>query len=247
MRQTPKGFRLHIGLFGRRNVGKSSLMNALLRRDRAIVTEVPGTTRDVLEEYINVRGVPFRIVDTAGIRETEDVVERIGVEKSREMARNAEFILLILNQNEALTDEDQRLLADTTKSLRVVVLNKADLESRIDVQALAVTVAPNPVIAVSAKQSEGLGALEDAMEAAVLGSGVNSGDIRYMTTARQAQLLQSAREDLQAAVDAAVAGATLDIVAVQLQGAYRGLGQVIGEEAGDDLLNEIFSRFCLGK
>jgi tRNA modification GTPase len=232
---------------GRPNVGKSSLLNALLRRERAIVTDIPGTTRDVLEEYVNVRGIPFRLVDTAGIRETVDVVERIGVERSREMVSDAELVLLVFNQDEDLTQEDRDLLAATRGVPRLIILNKADLAGRLDIQSLREMAPSDKFISISAKQSEGLGELEDAMADRVLGGQVTSTEASYMTNARQTSLLREARADLDLAIEAAQVGATLDIIAVQLQAAYASMGLVIGEEAGEDLLDEIFSKFCLGK
>lgn len=232
---------------GRPNVGKSSLMNALLRRDRAIVTDVPGTTRDVLEEYVNVRGIPFRLVDTAGIRETVDVVERIGVEKSREWVQAAQLLLLVLNRHESLTQEDVELMEITASAPRIVVLNKADLPAVVSEDEMRSRVGDSPVVTISARDVNGLGALEEAMEKMVFGTSAGLGDASYMANARQAQLLRDAKEDLEKAVEAAAMGATLDIVAVQLQAAYASLGLVIGEEVGEDLLDEIFSRFCLGK
>lgn len=234
-------------IVGRPNVGKSSIMNALLRRDRAIVTDIPGTTRDVLEEYVNVRGIPFRLADTAGIRDTADVVERIGVEKSRQMVQSAQLVLLVLNRNEPLTPEDVQLMEETAHVPRIVVLNKIDLPATLDISEIQSRAGESPVVEISAKEAEGLAALEEAMEKLVMGGMADRGDISYMTNARQSELLRAARQDLVAAVDAARAGATLDIIAVQLQSAYAALGRVIGEEVGEDLLDEIFSRFCLGK
>ncbi|WP_029422169.1 tRNA uridine-5-carboxymethylaminomethyl(34) synthesis GTPase MnmE [Alicyclobacillus macrosporangiidus] len=232
---------------GRPNVGKSSLLNALLRRERAIVTDIPGTTRDVIEEYVNLRGIPFRLVDTAGIRETEDVVERIGVERSREMVVQSELVLLVLNGSEALTEEDVQLLTETRGRPRVVVVNKSDLPSAWEDAEIRAWTGSDPVVHVSAKSASGLGMLEEEMERAVLGGEVRTAEAAYMTNARQADLLRRARRDLEDAVHAASIGATLDVVAVQLQAAYGSLGLVIGEEAGEDLLDAIFSQFCLGK
>ena len=232
-------------ILGRPNVGKSSLMNALLRQDRAIVTDIPGTTRDVIEEYANIGGIPFRILDTAGIRDTEDIVEKLGVERSREALREAEFVIVVLNSNEPLSLEDEELLLQTEGLPRVIVLNKSDLERRIDgVEPLA---GDSAVVELSLKAGRGLEELEHEMVLRATAGGVQMDDASYMTNARQNTLLQGVVDDLELAVEAAAAGATLDIIAVQLQSAYAGLGQVIGEEAGEDLLNEIFSNFCLGK
>ncbi|QSO49615.1 tRNA uridine-5-carboxymethylaminomethyl(34) synthesis GTPase MnmE [Alicyclobacillus mengziensis] len=232
---------------GRPNVGKSSLMNALLRRDRAIVTEIPGTTRDVLEEYANIGGIPFRIADTAGIRETEDIVERLGVERSREALREAEFIVVMLNRNEPLAADDERLLALTTNIPRVIAVNKIDLSMQLDEERLQMLAGNTPIVELSLKGGLGLRELETEMVKQVSSGGVRADDVSYMTNARQNSLLEAVIIDLEGAVEAAQNGATLDVIAVQLQSAYAGLGLVIGEEAGEDLLNEIFSNFCLGK
>jgi tRNA modification GTPase len=234
-------------IVGRPNVGKSSLMNALLRRERAIVTDIPGTTRDVLEEYVNVRGIPFRIVDTAGIRETSDVVEKIGVERSKEMVMEAEIALVVLDASRELSDEDIEILRSTERTPRIIVLNKMDLNAKIDENRVRELAKESPMVYISAKEAEGLANLEEAMERAIVGGQVTTMDASYMTNARQGRLLEEAEEDLKRAVEAAESGATLDIIAVQLQAAYASLGLVIGEEVGEDLLDEIFSQFCLGK
>jgi tRNA modification GTPase len=234
-------------IIGRPNVGKSSLMNALLRRERAIVTDIPGTTRDVLEDYVNVRGIPFRLLDTAGIRETGDVVEQIGVEKSKQMLREAELVLLVLDGAAKLEADDRRLLEESTGSERIVVVNKADLPPILDRDEVRQLAAGAPVVEVSARELRGLPELAAAMETEVMSGRTVDDDLTYMTTERQERLLGQARDELEEAVAAAEAGATLDIVAVQLQAAYATLGTVIGEEVGEELLDEIFSQFCLGK
>ncbi|QQE81514.1 tRNA uridine-5-carboxymethylaminomethyl(34) synthesis GTPase MnmE [Alicyclobacillus sp. SO9] len=234
-------------ILGRPNVGKSSLLNALLRRDRAIVTELPGTTRDVLEEYVNVRGIPFRLIDTAGIRETEDVVEQIGVTKSREFLETAELVFVLINGNEPLQQDDLLLLSETRKLHRIIVVNKSDLPQAVDEGSLRGLAGDSAVVKISAKEHDGLGALEDEMERLVLGGSVEAADLTYMANARQKRLLEDAESELQEAVAAAQMGVTLDMIAVQLQSAYASLGLVVGEEVGEELLDEIFSRFCLGK
>ncbi|MCL6452852.1 MAG: tRNA uridine-5-carboxymethylaminomethyl(34) synthesis GTPase MnmE [Alicyclobacillus sp.] len=234
-------------IVGRPNVGKSSLLNALLQRDRAIVTEIAGTTRDVLEEVVNVGGVPFRLADTAGVRETADVVEQMGVERTRQTVRDAQFVLVVLSAVDELAAEDWELLAQTTNTPRVLVVNKADLVDEARHQAWRARWPEETVVCTSMQTGEGLPDLREAMVAAVNRGHVEMEDLSYLGNARQLTLLQRAREELQLGVEAADSGATLDIVAVQLQEAYRALGLVIGEEAGEDLLDEIFSNFCLGK
>lgn len=232
---------------GRPNVGKSSLMNALLRRDRAIVTEIPGTTRDVLEEYANIGGIPFRIADTAGIRETEDIVERLGVERSREALSEAEFIVVMLNCHEPLVTDDERLLSLTMNIPCVIAVNKIDLSRQLDKERLQRLAGYTPIVELSLNSGLGLEELEIEMVKQVSRGGVRADDVSYMTNARQNSLLEAVIVDLEGAVEAAQNGATLDVIAVQLQSAYAELGLVIGEEAGEDLLDEIFSNFCLGK
>lgn len=232
---------------GRPNVGKSSLLNALLRRERAIVTDIPGTTRDIIEEYVNIRGIPLRLVDTAGIRETEDVVEKIGVNKSREMIEEAQLTLVVLNANEPLQQEDKRILKDTEGRTRLIILNKSDLPQTNDFITWEKSIQGSPIVRISAKEAKGIGQLEDVVLELILQGKASGGDMSYMTNERQARLLESAQADLSEAVDAARAGATLDLIAVQLQSVYAELGMVIGEEVREDLLDEIFSKFCLGK
>ncbi len=238
---------VYTAIVGRPNVGKSSLLNALLRRERAIVTDIPGTTRDVVEEYINIRGIPLRLADTAGIRETEDVVEQIGVKRSREALQEAELALLVLNGSEPLSQDDVDLLRMSEGLRRVIAINKADLGLAVELEKVAEFAGDSPVVQISAKKMDGLAMLEETIEKLVLGSELSSAEIGYSTNARQAKLLSEAKSDLEVALSAAAQGATLDIIAVQLQSVYALLGLAIGEEAGEDLLDEIFSNFCLGK
>ena len=234
-------------ILGRPNVGKSSLMNRLLRRERAIVTEIPGTTRDVLEEYVSIEGIPFRIIDTAGIRDTEDVVEQIGVERSREVMEDAEVVILIMNAGEPLGPEDEELLRATRAKPRLVLLNKVDLGIHVDVKELESALGGDSWIAVSLKTGEGVDAFLSELVRIAVGEEHPMLESSFATNARQTNYLREALEDLNLARFAALEGATLDIIAVQLQSAYAALGQVIGEEVGEDLLDEIFSQFCLGK
>lgn len=234
-------------IVGRPNVGKSSLLNALVRSDRAIVTDVPGTTRDVLEEYVNVQGIPLKLLDTAGIRETDDVVERIGVDKSRQSIREAELALVVLDGSEPPTAEDEVILEATAGVVRIFVVNKSDKGNNQLFDQWLNRFTAAAVIRISAKEEAHIADLEAQVVHVVQSNHAVERDSTYMTNARQKNLLEVARTDLLAAMDAAAAGATLDLIAVGLQSAYEELGLVIGEESGEDLLDEIFSRFCLGK
>ncbi|RIV20140.1 tRNA uridine-5-carboxymethylaminomethyl(34) synthesis GTPase MnmE [Alicyclobacillaceae bacterium I2511] len=234
-------------LIGQPNVGKSSLLNELLRRQRAIVTEIPGTTRDVLEESVDLGGVLFRLVDTAGIRETKDRLEQLGVERSRAAVHSGELILLVLDGSRELETDDLQLLTDTANRSRIVVVNKADLAQQITDEKLVDICGRTSWVRVSATTGEGLSGLRDLLIKTVLGGDIEQVEPSFLTNARQTQLLLQAREDLATAISAAQAGLTLDVVAVLLQSVYALLGLVVGAEAGEDLLDEVFSRFCLGK
>lgn len=234
-------------IVGRPNVGKSSLLNALLRSDRAIVTDIPGTTRDVLEEYVNVQGIPLKLIDTAGIRETVDVVERMGVERSRRSLENAELALVVLDGSVAPTVEDFAIAEMTSTIRRILVVNKRDKGLDTTFQTWVAGLDAAGLSETSAWDGSGVERLETLIASVVQHEISGHRDSTYMTNARQLQLLELAKEDVLAAMDAASAGATLDLIAVALQSAYEQLGLVIGEETGEDLLDEIFSRFCLGK
>lgn len=234
-------------IVGKPNVGKSSLLNAILHSDRAIVTDIPGTTRDVLEEYVNVHGIPLKLVDTAGIRETEDVVEKIGVDKSRQTIRDAELALVVLDGSLAPTDEDVEIVASTGDVRRIFVVNKVDKGLHPACEDWLREWDAAGVVHISAKEHMNLTALEDKIAETVRTNLLTERDSTYMTNARQKHLLDLAKTDLLAAMNAASAGATLDLIAVALQSGYEQLGFVIGEETGEDLLDEIFSQFCLGK
>lgn len=234
-------------IVGRPNVGKSSLLNALAHEARAIVTDIPGTTRDLIEEQVNVRGIPLRLIDTAGIRDTEDLVERIGVNRAREVLKTADLVLLVLNHNEPLTDTDRQLI-DMTRSLNtIVVVNKADLPRRIELEEVQAAFADQPVVLTSMRTEEGLDKLEDAIARQFYTGNVPSGDLTYVSNARHIRLLREARQALDEAVAGVEAGVPVDTVAIDLKRCFDRLGEIIGETASDELIDQIFRQFCLGK
>lgn len=238
---------LSTAIIGRPNVGKSSLLNSLVQEEKAIVTDVAGTTRDIIEEYVNVRGVPLRLLDTAGIRETEDVVERIGVEKSREILQKADLILLVLNNNEPL-DQDDYDIFEAVKGMNVIVIiNKVDLPRVIQIGEVEKHFPNQPIVMTSAREETGIDQLEAAIARIFFSGEVQQADLTYVSNARHIHLLRQAER----AIDDAIAGIEdqmpVDMVQIDIKRAWEHLGEVIGDSVGDDLIDQIFSQFCLGK
>ncbi|CAC6046803.1 tRNA uridine-5-carboxymethylaminomethyl(34) synthesis GTPase MnmE [Staphylococcus aureus] len=234
-------------IVGKPNVGKSSMLNNLIQDNKAIVTEVAGTTRDVLEEYVNVRGVPLRLVDTAGIRETEDIVEKIGVERSRKAVSQADLILFVLNNNEALTQEDYTLYEVVKNEDVIVIVNKMDLEQNIDINEVKDMIGDTPLIQTSMLKQEGIDELEIQIRDLFFGGEVQNQDMTYVSNSRHISLLKQARQTIQDAIDAAESGVPMDMVQIDLTRTWEILGEIIGETASDELIDQLFSQFCLGK
>ncbi|MBP1932333.1 tRNA uridine-5-carboxymethylaminomethyl(34) synthesis GTPase MnmE [Ammoniphilus resinae] len=235
-------------IVGRPNVGKSSLLNSLIHENKAIVTDIPGTTRDVIEEYVNVRGVPLRLVDTAGIRETEDIVERIGVERSRKMLKEADLILLVLNYNEKLSEEDERLI-DVIKGLQaIVIVNKTDLPQQLDFSRLQPLLTDStPIVKTSIKEEEGMDELEKAISAMFFQGNIMKEDQTYVSNARHIALLKESIKNIDEFRQSIEVGMPVDVSAFDLKRTWELLGEIVGDTAGDSLLDQIFSQFCLGK
>ncbi|HCY9601498.1 TPA: tRNA uridine-5-carboxymethylaminomethyl(34) synthesis GTPase MnmE [Staphylococcus aureus] len=234
-------------IVGKPNVGKSSMLNNLIQDNKAIVTEVAGTTRDVLEEYVNVRGVPLRLVDTAGIRETEDIVEKIGVERSRKALSQADLILFVLNNNEALTQEDYTLYEVVKNEDVIVIVNKMDLEQNIDINEVKDMIGDTPLIQTSMLKQEGIDELEIQIRDLFFGGEVQNQDMTYVSNSRHISSLKQARQTIQDAIDAAESGVPMDMVQIDLTRTWEILGEIIGETASDELIDQLFSQFCLGK
>lgn len=234
-------------IVGRPNVGKSSMLNNLIQDNKAIVTEVAGTTRDVLEEYVNVRGVPLRLVDTAGIRDTEDIVEKIGVERSRKALSQADLILFVLNNNEALTEDDQTLYDVVKNEDVIVIINKTDLETYLDINEVKKMIGDTPLIQTSMLKQEGIDELEIQIRDLFFDGDVQNQDMTYVSNSRHISLLKQARQSIQDAIDAAESGIPMDMVQIDLTRTWEILGEIIGESASDELIDQLFSQFCLGK
>ena len=238
---------INTAIIGRPNVGKSSLLNNLLQENKAIVTDIAGTTRDVLEEHVNIKGVPIKLIDTAGIRETEDVVEKIGVERSKEALEKADLVLFLLNSSEELTDDDRELLKLTEGKTTIIILNKLDLETKIDIEEIEKLAYNHPIIKTSMTTYKGIDELEKNIRDLFFKGAAQPKDATYLSNTRQINLIQQALISLNEAIKAAEMGLEVDMVLIDYTNAFNLLGEVIGENSGDELINELFSRFCLGK
>ena len=230
-------------IIGRPNVGKSSLLNNLLREEKAIVTDIEGTTRDVIEEYVNINGVPLKLVDTAGIRETEDIVEQIGVERSKKALKEADLVLLVLNASKPLTDQDRQLLEISQDSNRIILLNKVDLPEKIEIDQL-----PEDYIKISVLKNQNIDQIEDRINALFFeNAGLVEQDATYLSNARHISLIEKAVESLQAVNEGLALGMPVDLLQVDLTRTWEILGEITGDAAPDELITQLFSQFCLGK
>jgi tRNA modification GTPase len=234
-------------IIGRPNVGKSSLLNSLAHENRAIVTDIPGTTRDVIEEYVNVRGVPLRLLDTAGIRETDDLVERIGVERSRKVLKEADLILLVLNYSEELTPEDEQLFEAVRGMDVIVVVNKTDLPKKIDMERVKELAGNAPIITTSLLEEKGIEQLEEAIASLFFTGNVEAGDLTYVSNSRHIALLTQAKKAVEEAIAGIESGVPIDIVQIDLTRTWELLGEIIGDTVHESLIDQLFSQFCLGK
>ena len=237
---------LATAIVGRPNVGKSSLLNYLTKEDKAIVTDVAGTTRDTLEEYVSVHGVPLKLIDTAGIHHTEDKVEKIGVERSKAAINKADLILLLLNVSEKLTPEDKKLLEYTKNKKRIIILNKVDLGSKVTIDEIK-DMTDSPIITTSILKNKNLDQLEKLINKLFFAGIENSNDQVLVTNQRQMSLLEKAKVQLQDVINAVGDSVPLDIAQIDFTGAWDTLGEITGESAPDELITQLFSQFCLGK
>ena len=234
-------------IVGRPNVGKSSLFNALVQEERAIVTDIAGTTRDVIEEYVNVRGIPLRLMDTAGIRETDDLVEKIGVKRSQEILETADLTLFMLNYNESITDDDRKIIEMLEGFPYIVIVNKTDLEQKVNVEELNELTKDRPVIYMSLKDGKGIAQLEEAIQELFFSERVQQQDEVYISNVRHINLLNKAKKALVDAQEALQMQMPLDIVQIDVRRSWEFLGEIIGDTASESLIDQLFSQFCLGK
>lgn len=223
-------------IIGRPNVGKSSLLNALLREDKAIVTNIAGTTRDIVEGSISIDGVVLNMIDTAGIRETDDIIESMGVEKSKELIHQADLVLLVIDGSQSLSSEDMQLLELTEDATRIIVLNKADQGTKVDLDGIVISAKDNQISTLS----------EEIKKMFELGKIIDNND-HILTNARQTMLLQRASQALKQAVEAMEMMIPTDLIVTDLYECWNNLKEILGEKAKEDLLDELFKRFCIGK
>ena len=233
-------------ILGKPNAGKSSLLNLLLGENRAIVTDIAGTTRDILEEYITLHGITLKITDTAGIRETEDIVEKIGVDKAREMAQKADLILYVVDSSVPLDENDEEIMSMLGGKKAIILYNKTDLTPVIPLEELREKTG-HPVIPISAKEETGIMELEDKVKEMFFGGELSFNDEVYITNARHKAALEEADKSLDLVRNSIEMGMPEDFFSIDLMNAYENLGKILGESVGEDLVNEIFSKFCMGK
>ena len=233
---------INVGIIGRPNVGKSSLLNTLLEEEKAIVTDIEGTTRDIIEGTINLNGILLNLIDTAGIRETDNVVEKIGVEKSKEIIEKSDLIILLLNNNESLTKEDLNLLEMTKNKPHIILINKIDLESRIDTTKLS-----DEYIKISIKDNKGVEELKQKITELFHLEELETEDLTYLSDARSIALLKTSLSYIEESLTSIENKEPIDIVEINLKESWSSLGEIIGETYKEELIDELFQRFCLGK
>ncbi|MBU5211467.1 tRNA uridine-5-carboxymethylaminomethyl(34) synthesis GTPase MnmE [Heyndrickxia oleronia] len=238
---------LSTAIIGRPNVGKSSLLNSLVQENKAIVTDIPGTTRDVIEEYVNVRGVPLRLVDTAGIRETEDIVEKIGVERSRKVLKEADLILLVLNYADDLTKEDEQLFEAVKGMDVIVIINKTDLPQKINMDKVKELSNEHKVITTSLLEEKGVDDLEEAISSMYFQGSIEASDLTYISNSRHIALIGQALDAIEDVLSGIEFGTPIDIIQIDLTRTWELLGEIIGDTVQESLINQLFSQFCLGK
>ena len=233
-------------IVGKPNAGKSSLMNVLLKKERAIVTDIAGTTRDVLEEQMNLNGITLNIIDTAGIRDTEDIVEKIGVDKAKDYLVNADLIIYVVDSSTPLDENDEKIMEMIKNRTALVLLNKSDLDT-VTTEEMIASHLDQKIIKVSMKENQGVDELENAIKELFFHGKVELNDEVYITNARHKAALSNAKDSLNMVLDSIAMEMPEDFYSIDLMNTYEELGNILGESLGEDLVNEIFSKFCTGK
>ena len=234
-------------IVGKPNAGKSSLLNVLSGHERAIVTDIEGTTRDILEEQVKLGELSLNVIDTAGIRRTDDVIEKIGVDRAQEYAKKADLIIYVVDASKELDENDDKILRLITDKNTIILLNKSDLDTVITADMMKKRAGDIPVISVSAKEEQGIRELEEKVKEMFLKGEISFNDQIYITNVRQKNALSEALESMKKVIQSIDDGMPEDFYSIDLMDAYESLGSITGESVGEDLINEIFSKFCMGK
>lgn len=238
---------LNVAIIGKPNVGKSSLMNELLKETRAIVTEIPGTTRDTIEEVISIKNIPVRLTDTAGIRETDDMIEQIGIEKSKKSFNEADLIIFVMDISREISDEDRDIIETIGERKAIVLINKIDLGGKWTKEEIQHMMPNASIIETSMRERLGVAEIEEEIVDMVYSGNVKQNDSLMVTNVRHKELLEKSFNSLNDAYNMAVMREAMDFIEVDVKAAYDYLGEIIGETVSDDIINEVFARFCLGK
>ena len=236
-----------VSIIGRPNAGKSSLMNALLREDRAIVTNIPGTTRDSIEEFLTIQGIPVRLIDTAGIRETEDIVESMGVEKARQYLDKADVVVLVIDGSKPLEPEERELLQLITNRPSIIFLNKADQAQYISKEEIAALGTFTEIVTISAAQGEGMDEMAKVITDLVQGGSVQASHEAMLSNVRHITLMEQAKVSLDQSILVIDSGMPIDLIVTDIRAAWELLGDITGESLRESMVDELFKRFCLGK
>lgn len=238
---------LKISIIGKPNVGKSSFMNQLLNENRAIVTAIPGTTRDTIEEKISIRNIPVILTDTAGIRETDDQIEKIGIEKSKQSFNNADLIIFVCDMSKEIEDEDREIVSYIGDRNTIVLANKMDLETKTTVEDIRALIPNGIIIETSMEEAKGIDKVKDEIEKLVYKGDVKQSESLIVNNLRHLDLLRNAEQAIKDAINMVNLNEALEFIEIDVNKAYELLGEIIGETVNDDILNEVFARFCLGK
>lgn len=234
-------------IVGKPNAGKSSLLNLLVGEERAIVTDIAGTTRDILQESVNMDGITLNIIDTAGIRNTEDIVEKIGVDRAKEYVKDADLILYVVDSSTNLDENDEEIMKMAAERKTLVLLNKTDLEIVTSEEMLRKHMPDKRILSISAKENRGLALLEDSLKEMFYDGEISFNDQVYITNMRHKAALMEACESLRQVEESLRMQMPEDFYSIDLMAAYEALGRILGESVGEDLVNEIFGKFCMGK
>lgn len=234
-------------ILGKPNVGKSSLMNAILKENRAIVTDIPGTTRDIIEEYVNIRGIPLKIVDTAGIRETDDLVEKLGVDRAKQILEDSDLAIVVFDTSRELDDEDLEIISLVKDRKTIVLLNKTDLDRKLDENDIKEHLKDTKVISTAVTEGNGIDILEDTLHDMFMSSEVKISDNTIVNNTRHRDQLLKSKKNMTEAIESTKISLPIDCIEVDIKNAIENLGEITGDSVGEDIINTIFKNFCIGK